>query len=86
MAELTLNEGELLGRPVGGHVEDGGLNATAVRTILNVENGADVTDAANVAAAGAVMSADVATIVVLTQTEYDALSPPDADTLYVIVG
>lgn len=26
------------------------------------------------------------TLVALTQTEYDALSPPDANTLYFIVG
>lgn len=35
-----------------------GVNATNLRTHINVENGADVTDATNVAAAGAVMDGD----------------------------
>jgi hypothetical protein len=35
---------------------------------------------------GGVQSADVATIVVLTQAAYDALAPPDPDTLYIIAG
>lgn len=38
-----------------------GVDASAMRTHLNVENGADVTDAANVDAAGAVMVSDTAT-------------------------
>lgn len=37
------------------------LTPTQVRTLINVENGADVTDATNVAAAGAVMEADTTT-------------------------
>lgn len=36
--------------------------------------------------AGYVASADVDTIVQLTQAEYDALSPPVATTLYIVVG
>lgn len=51
-----------------------------------IEAGADVTDATNVAAAGAVMSTTVDDIVVLTQAAYDALSPPNATTLYFING
>jgi hypothetical protein len=39
-----------------------------------------------VRAAGGVISTDVTDIVQITQAAYDALSPPDADTLYVIVG
>jgi hypothetical protein len=35
---------------------------------------------------GLVFSADIKTIVKLTQAAYDALDPPDASTLYVIVG
>jgi hypothetical protein len=35
---------------------------------------------------GDVTSTDVASIVKLTQAEYDALETPDATTLYVIVG
>ena len=36
-----------------------GLSASEVRTALNVENGADVTDATNVASAGALMDSEV---------------------------
>ena len=36
--------------------------------------------------AGKVQSADVTDIAVVTQAAYDALSPADPDTLYVVVG
>lgn len=36
-------------------------NYAAIRTLINVEDGADVTDATNVAAAGAVMEGDTST-------------------------
>jgi len=49
----TVGDSEFVGRPSGGDV--GVMTATEARTVLNVEDGADVTDAANVAAAGAVM-------------------------------
>lgn len=38
-----------------------GVNAATLRSHINVEDGADVTDAANVAAAGAVMESDTST-------------------------
>ena len=38
------------------------------------------------ASVGHVASADVDTIVQLTQAEYDALSPPVETTLYIVVG
>jgi len=41
----------------GGIVDE--LTATEVRTLINVENGADVTDTANVTAAGALMDSEV---------------------------
>lgn len=48
------------------------------------EPGDNVSDFTN--DAGYVASADVDTIVQLTQAEYDALSPPVATTLYIVVG
>lgn len=42
--------------------------------------------AAREAGTGDVSSTDIFTIDVVTQVEYNALSPPDADTLYIIVG
>lgn len=52
MAQSTLK-----GRAAGAGTGDAtDLTATQARTILNVEDGADVTDATNVAAAGALMS------------------------------
>ena len=47
-----------LGRNTAGTGAPEVLSATTARTILNVENGADVTDATNVDAAGAVMESD----------------------------
>lgn len=55
-AALTINEQALVGRITAGVIT--GLTATQVRTLLNVENGADVTDSSNVDSAGAVMEAD----------------------------
>ena len=45
----------ILGRNTAGSGNSEELTATAVRTLINVENGSDVTDATNVAAAGALM-------------------------------
>ena len=55
-AALTVAEQTFVGRKTGGNVT--ALTATEARTILNVEDGADVTDATNVASAGAVMETD----------------------------
>jgi len=58
-AALTVAEQTVVGRITGGNVT--ALTATQVRTLINVEDGADVTDATNVAAAGAVMESDTGT-------------------------
>jgi hypothetical protein len=57
-----------LGRDTAGTGVTEVLSATEARAVLNVEDGADVTDATNVAAAGAVMDADVG----VTVQAYDA--------------
>ena len=49
----------LLGRSSAGTGDPQVLSATTVRSILNVENGADVTDTTNVTAAGALMDSEV---------------------------
>lgn len=51
----------VLGRITTGAGDVEELTAANVRTIINVEDGADVTDATNVAAAGAVMESDTST-------------------------
>jgi len=56
-AALTVAEQTLVGRITAGNIA--ALSATQARTLLNVEDGADVTDATNVNAAGAVMESDV---------------------------
>jgi len=57
-AAVTVAEQTIIGRITGGNIDD--LSATQVRTLINVEDGADVTDATNVASAGAVMESDYA--------------------------
>lgn len=52
----------ILGRIATGAGDTEELTAANVRTIINVEDGADVTDAANVAAAGAVLEGDTSTV------------------------
>jgi len=49
----------ILGRITASTGDTEELTAANVRTIINVEDGADVTDATNVAAAGAVMDSDI---------------------------
>jgi hypothetical protein len=53
---LTIGEQTIVGRITSGNIA--ALTATQVRTLLNIEDGADVTDAANVNSAGAVMESD----------------------------
>jgi len=53
-AALTVAEQTVVGRITGGSIT--ALTATQLRTLINVEDGADVTDATNVAAAGAIMA------------------------------
>lgn len=56
-AALTIAVQRLVGRITAGNIT--GLTAAQVRTLINVANGADVTGAANVDAAGAVMETDI---------------------------
>ena len=49
----------ILGNVSGGAAAPSALTATNVRTLINVEDGADVTDATNVTAAGALMDSEV---------------------------
>lgn len=56
---LGVATGTLVGRLSGGSSEIDSLTSTEVRTLLNVEDGADVTDTANVTAAGALMDSEV---------------------------
>ena len=63
-AGITLaKQANMAGDRIQGRIEDTGvpqaLTATQVRTIINVENGADVTDTANVTTAGALMDSEV---------------------------
>lgn len=53
---LTLSDSQIVGKN-GANIK--GLSATEVRTIINVEDGADVTDTANVTSAGALMDSEV---------------------------
>lgn len=53
----TMSTASLLGRNTGGTGNPEVLSAATARTLLNIEDGADVTDAANVTSAGAEMVA-----------------------------
>jgi hypothetical protein len=53
---IALAASQMVGRKATGDTV--ALTATDIRTIINVEDGADVTDATNVATAGAVMESD----------------------------
>lgn len=61
-AALTVDEQRLVGRITAGNIA--ALTATQIRTLISVEENADVTDATNVAAAGAVVDGDLGDITV----------------------
>ena len=65
-----------LGRTTAGTGDVETLGAAAARTVLNVEDGADVTDTANVTAAGAVMDSELA-----SETGIKTLNVPDSTTV-----
>lgn len=74
MAQATLK-----GRASGAGTGDpSDLSASQARTILNVEDGADVTDATNVDAAGAVMNADTSTAAMQFVVDEDNMSSDSA--------
>ena len=56
---LSVATGTIVGRTTGGGSEIDDLSPTQVRLILNVEDGADVTDTTNVTNAGALMDSEV---------------------------
>lgn len=76
---LTVGEQTFVGRKTGSNII--ALTATEARTILNVEDGADVTDAVNVAAAGAVMEADTSTALMSFVLDEDNMASNSATKL-----
>jgi hypothetical protein len=65
----------IIGRTTAGSGDSEELTATAARTLLNVEDDADVTDATNVTAAGALMDSEVtnlAQVKAFDSTDYAA--------------
>lgn len=62
----------ILGRTTAGSGDSEELTAAQVRTLINVEDGADVTDTANVTAAGALMDSEVTNL-----AEVKAFDPAD---------
>lgn len=69
----TITAGTMLGRPTAGSLQ--AMNAAAIRTLISVEFGADVTDTTNVNAAGAVMETDFNANTVLAATSDDTPVP-----------
>lgn len=74
VAGISAGNDTILSRSGSGNVDFN--SATTVRTILNVEDGADVTDTANVTSAGALMDSELTDI-----TFVKAVSDADASTL-----
>ena len=73
----------ILGRATAGSGDSEELTATQARTLLNVEDGADVTDATNVTAAGALMDSELTSITdvkALDQSVVSGASPTFATT------
>ena len=81
MAHIATNR--ILGRSTAGTGDVEDLTAAQVRSLINVENGADVTDTANVTAAGALMDsevdADIKTLVLPANTTISAFGATVVD-------
>jgi len=75
-AALTVSEQTLVGRITSGNITD--LNQAQVRSLLNVEDGADVTDATNVNNAGATMNTDTTLVGNNYFLDEDAMGSDDA--------
>lgn len=65
-AALEITEQTVIGRLTGGNIK--ALSVAELQTLANVEDGADVTDATNVDAAGAVMESDYNANTILAAT------------------
>ena len=66
----NIADDRILGNVSGGSAAPSELTAANVRTLINVEDGADVTDTANVTSAGALMDSElteIATVKALTK-------------------
>lgn len=74
MAHVATNR--FLGRTTAGTGDVESLTVTQARTLLNVEDGADVTDTTNVTAAGALMDSELTDL-----TAVKTLSAPDNTTI-----
>ena len=73
----------ILGRTTAGSGDSEELTASSVRTLINVEDNADVTDATNVQSAGALMDSELASIAdvkALDQSVISGASPTFATT------
>jgi len=70
---LVVGESTVVGRKPGGNIV--ALTATDIRGIINVENGADVTDSINVDSAGAVMESDFNANTILVANTDNTPSP-----------
>ena len=80
LAEMAdLANGALIGRSSSGTGVPEALAASAVRTILNVEDGADVTDATNVAAAGALMDSELTDLAGVKGVTISTLQPKPSE-------
>jgi len=74
--DITMASGNLLGRTSSGAGDVEELSASSVRTFLNVADGADVTDATSVTAAGAVMDSELTSL-----SGIKTLTVPDSTTI-----
>lgn len=76
----NISTSTILGRATAGTGVVEALTATQVRTLINVESGADVTDATNVDAAGAVMNSDTSTASMSFVIDDDTMATASATT------
>jgi hypothetical protein len=92
-SSLSIAAGTIVGRITGGGSEIDDLSPTQVRLLLNVEDGADVTDTTNVTAAGALMDSEVtnlAQVKAFDSTDYAAALGADdnyvTDAEKIVIG
>lgn len=82
----NIADDRILGNVSGGSAAPSELTATQIRTLINVESGADVTDATNVTAAGALMDSELTNLAAVKAIDQGLTTSSDVNFNDVVVA
>ena len=82
----NIADDRILGNVSGGSAAPSELTATQIRTLINVESGADVTDTTNVTAAGALMDSELTNLAAVKAIDQELNTNSDVNFNDVVVA